>query len=123
MNTKTVDSYVSALPPGQAEIISRLRALIRAAVPEARESIKWAQPVYEVNGPMIFIKAFRDHVTFGFWRGAALHDPEHLLEGEGDRMKHVRLRRADEINPVAFTAFVKEAEQLNLTLGDPTRSR
>jgi uncharacterized protein YdhG (YjbR/CyaY superfamily) len=43
--TRTVDEYVASLSPEIRETAERLRGVIRAAAPEARESIKWAQPV------------------------------------------------------------------------------
>ena len=46
MAERTVDVYVAALPPDQCEIAEALRGLVKAAVPNAKESIKWAQPVY-----------------------------------------------------------------------------
>lgn len=123
MKAQTVDAYVKSLPPDQAEIVSGLRALIRAAAPQATESFKWAQPVYEDHGPMIFVKAHTRHVNFGFWRGAQLPDPRGLLEGEGDRMKHVKLTSVKDINKRAFTDFVKAAVKLNRELDDPTKQR
>ena len=69
MKPKNVDEYVKSLAPEQAKIVSTLRALIRKAAPQAQESFKWAQPVYEANGPFAYIKAFKMNVNFGFWRG------------------------------------------------------
>src|SRR5688500_10451925 len=36
-----------------------------------------------------YVGAFKDHVTVGFFHGASLKDPAHLLEGGGKRMRHV----------------------------------
>ncbi len=66
-------------------------AIVQKAAPEASESIKWAQPVYESNGPFAYIKAFKNAVNFGFWRGVDLDDPQGLLAGDGDKMRHVKL--------------------------------
>jgi hypothetical protein len=123
MAPPSVDQYVKRLPREQADSVNALRALVRSAVPAATESIKWAQPVFEVNGPMIFIKAHSQHVNFGFWRGAQLPDPKGVLQGGGSKMKHVKLARLSDVNTSALTALVKAAAKLNRELGDPTRSR
>ena len=123
MKEKTVDAYVAGLEDWQAEIVTSLRQIVRAAAPNAAESFKWAQPVYEENGPFAFIKAFRDHVNFGFWRGADFPDPLGILEGVGDRMRHVRLSSVKDIRKKAFADMVKMGVQLNRTRGDPTKSR
>ena len=63
MADKTVDGYIGALHPARAPVATRLREIVRAAAPEARESIKWGQPVYESNGPFVALKAFPRWVT------------------------------------------------------------
>ena len=56
MAEKTVAGYIAQLNDNQGEIVSKVRTIILEAVPEATESIKWAQPVYETNGPFANIK-------------------------------------------------------------------
>ena len=92
------------------------------AAPEADETIKWAQPVYEVNGPFAYIKAFKNSVKFGFWRGIDINDPKGLLQGSGEKMRHIKLSSLDDINRQVFSDFVQQAVKLNLTKGDPTKS-
>jgi hypothetical protein len=120
-STKTVDAYIAGLAPAQAEIVTALRQLVREAAPEAVEAIKWAQPVYSVNGPVCYIKAFKQHVNFGFWRGAELPDPHSLLETSGSKMAHVRLTAVGDLRKKAFQDFIRAAVRLNQTKGDPTK--
>ncbi len=47
-----------------------------------------------------YVNAFTAHVNVGFFRGAAIADPERLLEGTGKFMRHVKLRPAHAV-PVA----------------------
>ena len=68
---KSVAEYSAALPDWQATIANKLWDTIRAASPALTEAINWAQPVYEANGPVCYFKAHKQHVTFGFWRGAS----------------------------------------------------
>lgn len=121
MTEKTVDAYISSLDNKQAEIVSSVRQIVREAAPEADEAIKWAQPVYSSNGPFAYIKAFKNSVNFGFWRGVELNDPKGLLQGSGDKMRHVKLTSTDDIDTAAFSAFILQAVQLNQTKGDPTK--
>ncbi len=117
----SVDSYVRMLPSPQQMIITRLRALVRDTAPEAVESLKWAQPVYEVNGPVAYIKANAQHVNFGFWRGAMLQAPEGLLEGDGDRMRHLKIFSLADIKTDILKTLVRQAVLLNVREGNPTR--
>ena len=74
MAEKTVDSYIAELENWKSEVVSMVRQIILKVAPSVKESIKWAQPVYESNGPFAYIKAFQSAVNFGFWRGVDLED-------------------------------------------------
>ena len=121
MTGKTVDAYISSLNDKQADIVSSVRQIVREAAPNADEAIKWAQPVYSSNGPSAYIKAFKNSVNFGFWRGVDLKDPKGLLQGSGDKMRHIKLTSTDDIDAGAFSDFINQAVQLNQTKGDPTK--
>jgi hypothetical protein len=117
---KTVGAYVGGLPDAQKDGANAIRAIVRETAPEASESIKWGRPVYERGGPFAYMKAAKAHLTFGFWRGTELTDPDGLLQGAGDRMRHLKIVGRD-IPSEAIRAFVKQAVALNSERGDPTR--
>jgi hypothetical protein len=119
----TVESYIAGLRDWRGEIVSAVRQLIREAAPDATESIKWGQPVYELNGPFAHIKVFKSHVNFGFWRGAELVDPKGFLKGTGNRMRHVELRSLADIDAPILQSMVRTAVALNHAKGDPTQRR
>lgn len=120
VQASSVEGYIQHHKGWQREVLMRLRDILRAAAPEAVESIKWSQPVFELEGPMCYFKAFSNHINFGFWRGAELNDPEHLLEGDGLKMRHVRITAVNDVNVGAYEALVRHAVKLNLEKGDPT---
>ncbi|HLL06785.1 MAG TPA: DUF1801 domain-containing protein [Myxococcaceae bacterium] len=117
----TVDAYVVTMQDWRGDTVSALRQLIREVAPEATESMKWGQPVYDVNGPFAHIKAYRNHVNFGFWRGADLTDPKGILKGTGSRMRHVELRSPEDVDTATLQAMVRTAVELNRIKGDPTK--
>lgn len=123
MAAGTIDEYAKGLGDWRGEIVGELDALIRQAAPKATGSIKWAQPVYEQDGPFAYVKAFSKTVTFGFWRGADLTDTDGRLEGTGDRMRHVKIGAPEDVDKAAFAAWVKEAVELNTAKGDPAKAR
>ena len=97
--------------------MASLRRIVDAAAPDASSTIKWAQPVWESDGPFAYVKAFERSVNIGFWRGAELDDPTGILEGEGERMKHLTLREGDAIPADELSALVRQAIALNRELG------
>jgi hypothetical protein len=123
MAPKTVDAYLESLSADQAEIVSALRRIVTKAEPKAKESFKWAQPVYESGDPFCYVKAFKNAVNFGFWRGVDLDDPMGRLEGSGEKMRHVKIRQLSEIDEEMFAGFVKQAVQLNAIKGDHSRNK
>lgn len=122
MKPKTVEEYIRSLDDWQGEIVAALRQIVLKTVPDAKEGFKWAQPVYEVNGPLCYIKAFSKYVNIGFWRGAELEDPTGLLQGTGDRMRHIKLAAVTDIRKKILQDYLRAAVSLNRTKGDPTKS-
>ena len=117
----TVDDYVARIPAELRDVAVELRKIVRAAAPDATESIKWGQPVYDAGGPFAALKAYPRWVTLTFWRGADLADPNGLLEGDGDRMRHARFATTSAVRSDAITELVRAALAKNRELGDPTR--
>jgi hypothetical protein len=108
----------------QGEVFDQIHAMIQAAYPDGKSSIKWAQPVWETaEGPMLFMRATAKHLTLGFWRGAEFQDPEGVLEGEGDRMKHLKIKSQETMNPAQIEGFIAQAIALNAQKGNPTKGK
>jgi hypothetical protein len=110
----SADGYFAKLSGPLGAIASRVRQIIREAAPKASEAIKWGMPVYEFNGMLCYIKARSSYVTFGFYhQGIHLSDPDKLLEGTGENMRHVKLRALSDIKGGLFTNWVKQAVAIN----------
>jgi hypothetical protein len=56
-----------------------------------------------------YVNAFSTHVNVGFFRGAEIADPQHLLEGTGKFMRHVKLRPGEDIDATALQALIETA--------------
>ncbi len=116
-----VTAWVTAKAKGwHGEVVKALLALVTRVVPDATVSIKWGQPVFDLCGPIAWVKPAKAHVSFGFWRGAELTDHAGVLEG-GSRMRHVKITSPTELDAEVITAFLIEAARLNVKLGDPTK--
>lgn len=64
-----VDAYIERAAPFARPILAHLRGAVHAALPEARETIKWGMPFFELNKPLCMMAAFKAHCAFGFWKG------------------------------------------------------
>jgi len=56
-----------------------------------------------------YVGVFKDHVNVGFFFGALLNDPAHLLEGTGKRGRHVKLRPGHMVDADALARLVEAA--------------
>lgn len=56
-----------------------------------------------------YVDVFKQHVNVGFFRGADLPDPAQLLEGDGVRMRHVKVKANERIDTAALTALIEAA--------------
>jgi hypothetical protein len=56
-----------------------------------------------------YVNAFKAHVNVGFFRGAEIADPRHLLEGTGKLMRHVKLTPECDVDATALTKLIKTA--------------
>ena len=61
------------------------------------------------DAPFAYVGAFRAHVNIGFFQGAALPDPEGLLEGTGKSMRHVKIKPDQDVNAEALLALIAAA--------------
>ena len=96
-------------------MLTKLRALVEKAAPDAVPSIKWGVPIYARNGRNICALAtFKDHVGLNFFAPpTALVDPKKKLEGEGKTSRMLKVRSAADIDAPSITRWLKAAVAAN----------
>lgn len=77
MGTKDprIDAYIAGARPFARPILKHLRKAVHAGCPEVEETLKWSNPAFMYKGILAGMAAFKEHVTFGFWKGSALNLP------------------------------------------------
>jgi uncharacterized protein YdhG (YjbR/CyaY superfamily) len=59
-----VEDYLAALPEDQRAALEKLRETIRAAAPEATETISYQMPTFKLRGRvLVYYAAFKDHCS------------------------------------------------------------
>jgi uncharacterized protein YdhG (YjbR/CyaY superfamily) len=61
---KTIDEYIRASPREVQTKLREMRACIRAAAPEAKESLKWNMPAFSYRRILVTFAAFKNHIGF-----------------------------------------------------------
>lgn len=107
----TIDDYVAALPETLRPVGERSREVIDGGFPRGAGAIRWAHPTWSIGKePVCYLKmASRDHLTFGFWKGASLADPSGRLETTGKVMAHVKLRSLEDVDERLFKSWIRQA--------------
>jgi hypothetical protein len=83
---------------------------MRRCGPDVRELLHDGFPTACVGDAAFgYVNAFAAHANVGFFYGAELDDPAGLLEGAGERMRHVKLRWGQDVNAAAIDELIAAA--------------
>jgi hypothetical protein len=108
-----IDEYV-AKSGNMKGVLKGLRALVKKTIAGCEEYVNpWKIPSFDSNGTVCGFMTGKEHVTFIFLRGAALPDPEGLLEGTGKSVRHVKVRTAADVKKPGLKKLIVEAAKLN----------
>ncbi|RAK65158.1 DUF1801 domain-containing protein [Hymenobacter edaphi] len=106
MNAQVTD-YINNAPDAQRALLQELRELIRQALPAVQEQFKWGRPVFSAGPDVAYLKTAKAYVTLGFFDAARLHEDLHLLDGTGQSMRHIKLRRPADIDRARLTQWLQ----------------
>ncbi len=91
-------------------IAQRWFEVMRACGDDVREVLHDGHPTACVGEAAFgYVNAFTAHVNVGFFRGAEIADPGHLLEGTGKLMRHVKLAPGRDVDAPALRRLVDTA--------------
>lgn len=106
----TFDLYLADQSPENQRLIRALRAFVRRTAPDLQESVKWGNGCWlQGKIPVSYVYSDETYVQFGFIRGSALSDPRGLLHGNGQYVRHIKVRSRKDIDERAFAALLRQA--------------
>jgi hypothetical protein len=111
-----IDALIRELGDWRGKMLSRLRALVKEADPEAVEEWKWrGVPVWSHDGMICTGETYKSVVKMTFAKGAHLKDPARLFNSslEGSTRRAIDFREGEEINEEALKTLVRAAVTLN----------
>jgi hypothetical protein len=84
--------------------------VMRSCGDEVRELLHDGCPVACLGDvPFAYVNVFTAHVNVGFFQGAALRDPDRLLQGSGTFMRHVKLKPGTPIDAASLRKLIESA--------------
>ncbi len=110
-----IEDILKAHTPEIQQTVAVLRALVKQVAPDLTEEGKrgWGNIIYKADEAICAISPHKAHVNLNFYKGMNLADPEQLLEGDGQSLRHVKIRSADTIPTDALTRLIQEACTVN----------
>jgi hypothetical protein len=114
--SRRIDARIQELGDWRGKTLSRIRSLIKRAVPGVTEEWKWrGVPVWYRNGMICTGETYQNVVKVTFANGAQLKDPAKLFNSslEGNVRRAIDLHEGDKVNDSAFQALLLDAVALN----------
>jgi hypothetical protein len=107
-----VDAYIAKSADFAGPILTTIRDTVHAACPDVVEEMKWNFPHFTYKGMLCGMAAFKQHCTFGFWKGSL------VLGGaakDADAMGQFgRITKRSELPAKkVFTGYIRKAMALN----------
>jgi len=118
--SQLIDARIKELGDWRAEMLSRLRGLVKEADPEVVEEWKWrGVPVWEHDGIICTGETYKNVVKMTFAKGAALKDPSGLFNSslDGNTRRAVDFHEGEQIDEEALKTLVRAAATLNKSKG------
>ena len=121
-DSQAVDQKIASLPDWRGAMLRRIRELIKQAVPDVVEEVKWRKasnplgvPTWSHDGIICTGETYKNKVKLTFARGAALEDPAKLFNSslDGNARRAIDFFENDRIDEEALAALVKAAARLN----------
>jgi uncharacterized protein YdeI (YjbR/CyaY-like superfamily) len=109
------DKYIAKSAEFARPILEKIRRLFHEACPDIEETIKWGRPHFDHKGVVGGMAAFKEHASFGFWKGELLSDPHNLFSGVGNTSVHMaKITNVSELpSDKVLLAYIREAVALN----------
>ena len=114
--SELIDNRITELGDWRGETLSRMRKLIKEAVPDVVEEWKWmGTPIWSHDGMICTGESYKKVVKLTFAKGASLEDPKSLFNSslEGNVRRAIDIAEGEVVDKTAFKALVREAAAYN----------
>ena len=109
------DEYIAEAAEFARPILKKIRQAFHDACPEIEETMKWSFPHFEYKGIVGSMAAFKQHMSWGFWKAKLMKDPHGLLTVmDKHSMGHGRVTDISQLPPdKVLRQYIREAVALN----------
>ncbi len=116
-----VDAKIESLGDWRGTLLTRIRQLIKEAVPDVVEEVKWRKPTSPLGVPtwsragiICTGESYKDKVKLTFAKGSFLRDPHGVFNASLTGVRRaVDIRKGEELDEAALQDLVREAAAIN----------
>jgi hypothetical protein len=111
-----IDQRIADLGDWRGETLARIRAVMKAAVPDVVEEWKWrGVPTWYRDGMICTGETYKAAVKMTFAKGARLDDPKKLFNSslDGNVRRAIDFHEGDTVDEQALKALIQAAVALN----------
>ena len=108
-----VQAYIAAMPGWKSDLGRRLDTLIKGAVPDVGQAVKWNSPFYGVEEQHWFLSfhCFAKYVKVAFFRGTSLR-PVPPGKSKQEEVRYLDIYEDTPLDEAQFSSWVKQASEL-----------
>ncbi|KRA95094.1 hypothetical protein ASD83_19965 [Devosia sp. Root685] len=109
--SEKIDARIAELGGWRAEMLARIRKLIKEADPAVTEEWKWENPVWSHGGIICTGEAYKAAIKTTFPKGAVLADPKGIFNSSltGGTRRAIDFREGDTVDEAGFKALIQAA--------------
>lgn len=127
----SLKKFLKPYEPSVRDLALQLRALVLEEMAPCYENIYDAYSAVAIgygtsermSDGIFHIAVYSKHVNLGFNDGASLDDPKGLLQGSGNRIRHISIKTPDDLKRPELRAYIRRAKKKALAearkLGEP----
>jgi hypothetical protein len=120
---------------GIRDLALELRALVLEEMAPCYENIYDAYSAVAIgygasdrlSDGIFHIAVYSKHVNLGFNEGATLDDPKGILQGSGNRIRHIQIKTPEDIKLPVIRAYIRRARKKAIAdarkLGEPAKPK
>lgn len=127
---RAIDERLAAMTDWRGSTLARVRQLIKQALPDVVEDVKWRKPSNAMQGVPVWSnggiictgEVYKNAVKLTFPKGAAIDDPAGLFNAglDGGTRRAIDLHEGDTLSAAAFKALIRAAAKANAPVSSPT---
>jgi hypothetical protein len=103
-----INQYIENAPDQQKLIMQKIREILHEEVSGITENFKWERPVFSTSSDFVYFKTTKAYLTFGVFKAEKIKTEAQLLEGTGKDMRHIKLKKIEDLNLSTLKQWLHE---------------